>query len=120
MAIEALHYMFRADELTYKPTLLTARLPMLFGYENPSALLGRLFPVDQLSLEEYNRIPPLVFELANEGDEVCLEILKRMGRTQGQLLNGVVRQSGLKCMPVPVVMLPSAPPIAVVFWPVVP
>ncbi len=104
MAIEALHYMFRADELTYKPTLLTTRLPMLFGYDNPLDLLGRLFPVDQLSLEEYNRIPPLVFELANEGDEVCLEILKQMGRTQGQLFNGVIRQSGIKGIPVPVVI----------------
>lgn len=104
MAAEALHYLFRADELTYKPTLLTKRLPPLLGCDDPLALLDRIFPVDQLSREEYNRIPPLVFELANEGDAVCLEILERMGRTQGQLVNGVIRQSGLKGIALPVVI----------------
>lgn len=104
MAVEALHYMFRADELTYKPTLLTKHLPPLLGCDDPTAMVGRLFPVDQLSREEYNRIPPLVFVLANKGDEVCLEILERMGRTQGQLVNGVIRQSGLKGISLPVVI----------------
>ena len=104
MAVEALHYLFRADELTYKPTLLTKRLPPLLGCDAPMTLLGRLFPANQLSREEYNRIPPLVFELADEGDEVCLEILERMGRTQGQLVNGVIRQSGLKGIALPVVI----------------
>lgn len=104
IAIKALHYMFRADELTYQPTLLTKRLPPLLGCDSPLTLLNRLFPVDQLSNEEYNRIPPLVFELANEGDAVCLEILIEMGRTQGQLVNGVIRQSGLKSIALPVVI----------------
>ena len=104
MAVEALHYMFRADELTYQPTLLTKRLPPLLGCDDPLALLNRLFPVDQLIREEYNRIPPLVFELASEGDGVCLEILERMGRTQGQLVNGVIRQSGLNGISLPIVI----------------
>ncbi len=104
MATEALHYMFRADELTYKPTLLSARLPALLGCDDPPAVLNRLFPVDHVSLEDYNRIPPLVFELASEGDEVCLEILERMGRTQGQLFNGVARQAGIKGIKLPIVI----------------
>lgn len=104
MSIEALHYMFRADEQTYLPTLLTQRLPKLLGYDSPSHMIPSLYPSETLSRTQLNLIPPLVFELADEGDPVCLEILERHGRTHGQMICGVIRQSSTQNTPIPIVL----------------
>jgi N-acetylglucosamine kinase-like BadF-type ATPase len=104
MAIEALHFMFRADELTYTPTLLTSRLPKLLGFNSPAHMIPSIFPHEKLTRNQLNQIPPLVFELANEGDIVCREILSRHGETHGQMLSGVIRQSKTQDLPLPIVL----------------
>ena len=104
MSIEALHYMFRADEQTYAPTLLTKRLPERLGFESLEHMIPSLFPSENLTRNQLNLIPPLVFELADEGDSVCLEILERHGRNHGQMICGVIRQSSTQNTPIPIVL----------------
>jgi len=104
MSLEALHYMFRADEQTYKPTLLTKRLPELLGFESPTHMIPSLYPTENLTRTQLNLIPPLVFELANEYDQVCIEILERHGRTHGQMICGVIRQSSTQDTAIPIVL----------------
>jgi N-acetylglucosamine kinase-like BadF-type ATPase len=46
----------------------------------------------------------LVFQLASEGDSVSKEILSRKGRTQGEMLNGVLTKSNMLGKKFPVVL----------------
>lgn len=104
IAADALHYAFRSNEQTYKKTLLETELPKLLNTNSINELLKTLYPENKLPYADYLKITPLVFKLAGQGDEVCIEILREKGRLQGQMVNGVLAQAGMINTAFPVVL----------------
>ncbi len=103
IALEALQFAFRAEEGTYKPSRLTKELPELMNVDNMDALLEKLYPENRIPHEQYTKIPPLVFKLAECGDEVCIEILEQFGKVQGQMVSSVIKKANLES-PIPIVL----------------
>lgn len=95
IARAALHYAFRSNEKTYQSTVLEIEIPKLLGYDDIRHLLTAMYPENKLSSDDFNKITPLVFELASKGDEVSIEILQEKGITHGQMINGVLKQSNM-------------------------
>lgn len=95
IARAALHFAFRANEKTYQSTRLETEIPKLLGYKDIHHLLKSMYPENKLSTDDFNKITPLVFELASNGDEVSIEILQEKGITHGQMINGVLEQSNM-------------------------
>lgn len=100
----ALHYAFRSNEETYKKTRLEEELPKLLNYTSMEHLLDDLYPEYKLPYSEFIKLPPLVFKLAGLGDEVCQEILHKLGTIQGEMVNGVLRQANMIGSKFPVVL----------------
>lgn len=92
---DALHYAFRSNEKTFDYTLLEDELPKLFNLNSIEDLLENLYPEYKIPYKDMTKIPPLVFELASKGDWVCQKILSDKGKVQGEMLNGVLVQSGM-------------------------
>lgn len=95
IASDALHFAFRSNEQTYIKSRLEVELPILFGEHDINSLLHALYPISNISREFFLKIPPLVFRLAKEGDKVCQEILIKKGHTQGQMVNGILKQANM-------------------------
>lgn len=104
MAKEALHLAFRSNEKTHERTQLEVELPKLFNKSSMNDLLKLLYPKNKITEKSYKKIPPLVFELAKSGDQVCIGLLKKMGKTQGQMVIGVLKSVNLEVKKVPVVI----------------
>lgn len=104
IASSALHYAFRSSEGTCDYTKLETYLPRLFGLKDMDELLGNLYPDFKLANDDFRKIPPLVFDLANKGDKVCQKILIDMGHGLGQLVSGVIKKLEMEYMKVPVVL----------------
>lgn len=92
IASEGLHYAFRADEYTYHDTKLKHTLPRIFGKRDMADLLDMLYPVNQLTKNDYAKVTKCVHDLANEGDRVSKEILKRIGNFIGYQTAGIAIQ----------------------------
>jgi N-acetylglucosamine kinase len=93
IALTGLHYAFRSNELTYKKTALEEAIPELYQLKNMESLLEIMYPKNQLSHKELNRITPLVFDLAKKDDAVCKEILISKGTTQAHMVTGILMQN---------------------------
>ena len=93
MAREALHRAFRHDEQTGPFTMLAERIPHLFSVPDMASVIGFFSPEQQpTAYETMKKIPPLVFELANQHDTVCQEILIQMGLALGEMASGPIRK----------------------------
>lgn len=92
IAQAALHFAFRADEHTCAPTRLLEEVPKRLGYETIDQLFHALYPSSTLPAKAYTVLPPLVFELASEGDAICIQLLKDFATTHAQLIEGILSQ----------------------------
>ncbi|MBN2796941.1 MAG: ATPase [Clostridia bacterium] len=101
---DALHYAFRSNELTYKKTALEIEVPKALDADNINSLLNKMYPIMQLSQTQLNRIPPLVFKLAKNGDLVSKEILRNHGRNQGEMLKGILLQGNFSKDEFPIIL----------------
>ena len=83
------------------PTRLTDAFLTLTGAPDATSLLAGL-------VRERYRIgaehAPLVFEVANSGDEVALELVRWAGRELGELANSVIRQLDIAALALDVVL----------------
>ncbi len=104
LANEALHYAFRADEGTYLPTKLTTEIPKLVGLTTMTELLDLMYPETCVPESFYKQIPPLLFNLADKEDAVAIEILKKMGRIQGEMICPMIEKADLAKESFPVVL----------------
>ena len=104
MTEAAFHYAFRSDEGTYKKTLLEEYLPKVLGLNNIEDVLFKTYPTNTFTIQEMNKIPPLVFELSNKGDVVCQEILMTMGKIQGEMTSGIIKKASLQNEKFPIVV----------------
>lgn len=105
IANEALHHAFRADEWTGPKTLLQHRLPDLLGAKDMDDLVSQFYPdSNPATQKKLKQVPPLVFELASQGDSICQDILIRMGDILGQMTAGVIKRVEMETMDIPVVL----------------
>lgn len=100
----ALHFSFRGDEGTGDQTLLQRELPALLGTRTMEDLFIRLFGhPEEPSRQEMDRIPPLVFSLAAQGDLVCQRLLTTMGTEIGSMAAAVALRAGLGAVEFPLI-----------------
>jgi N-acetylglucosamine kinase-like BadF-type ATPase len=104
IAMTALHYAFRADEGTYKQTSLSTLIPSMLGLKSMSDVVDYVYPTFRISEKVFKLLPPIVFEEAGKGDAVCEEILTNFGRTQGEMVKGMLIKANLTNHQVPVVL----------------
>lgn len=104
LAISALHWAFRADEGTAESSALTEKLPEILGLSSMEKLMELMYPEFTLQDKEMALITPLIFELANEGDRICQNILLQSGTQLGEMLCGLLRRAGMEKLEVPVVL----------------
>ncbi len=88
IAREALHYIFRADELSWKKTSLTEKVLKRFNLKNIEELVSLTYPKRLMTILELGSITLDVFEAAKEQDEVAIQILTKMGKTLGHMTLG--------------------------------
>ncbi|MEJ5285015.1 MAG: BadF/BadG/BcrA/BcrD ATPase family protein [Brevinematia bacterium] len=89
IAEKALHFAFRSEEGSYKKTALEEKIPELFQVKNMAQVLEKIF-MKEIDKKILDKIPPLVFLLAEKNDEVCIEILTELGKTISEYLQGLI------------------------------
>ena len=99
----ALHYAFRCDESTGSYTRLIEVLPAYCGCKDMNELAIKTYKSNYQYYKAFN-IPKLVFDLAEEGDMVCMEIITRMGNEIGTMLSGLITKAGLENERIPVIL----------------
>lgn len=103
---QAMHCAVRAYEHTGQSTLLTSRLPAMFGQPDMPELLRHLYLTNKQELYRPH-VPQLLSELALEGDEISIRILRGSGRIQAEMTAGLICHAGLQNSNVPVVLAGS-------------
>lgn len=104
IAREALHYAFRAEELTYKKTRLMDAIPPLLGVKTMADVVALFYPQPKLDRHQMGEITALTFKLANQGDVVCQEIIERIATFLGYQTAGVIKQIEEEHHQIPVVI----------------
>jgi N-acetylglucosamine kinase-like BadF-type ATPase len=104
IAREALHYAFRADELTYMDTMLRLEIPKLLGVDAMADVVPFFYPKQTITRHKFGEITALVNSLANKGDQVCQDILEKIGTIIGDQTAGVIKQVEMTHNEVPVVI----------------
>lgn len=99
----ALHAAFRCWEGTGRRTGLADRLPALCGLRDMDAVRQAVYESGYTAQYGWP-VPRLVDELALEGDEVSQTLLCDFGRTQGEMLSGLLRRARLTENAIPVVL----------------
>lgn len=102
----ALHHAFRCDEGTGAYTRLAEELPALCNARDMDDLAMKIYTSNYRYSYGFN-IARLVFDLAAEGDAVCLKIIREMGEELGEMLGRLIVRSGLGEQAVPVVLAGS-------------
>ncbi len=100
----ALHYAFRSDEGTYDKSALETEIPKIFGLKDMEEVSTYLTD-NEMTDEEYFRIPVRTGELALEGDEVCRMILGVIGRNMGRYTAAVIKRLGMSSEKVRVILI---------------
>lgn len=104
IAREALHYAFRAEELTYKKTKLMDEIPPILGVKTMEEVVSLFYPKSTVDRYQLGKITALTFKLAQEGDIVSQEIIKRIGMFLGFQTAGVIKQVHAEDLNIPVVI----------------
>lgn len=104
IAREALHYAFRAEELTYKKTMLMDHIPPLLGVSCMEEIVPLFYPKVTVDRHQLAKITELTFDLAKKHDEVSIEIIERVGMFLGLQTAGVIKQVGCQNDKIPVVI----------------
>lgn len=100
----ALHHAFRSNEESGSFTLLESEIPKVLGFDHIENLFKAILE-NHLDMSLCIRnLPPLVFELASNRDEVCQNILMDVGSEMGTMMNGVIKTLHMEDMPVPIVL----------------
>lgn len=103
IATEAIHYAFRASELSYQDTLLRIEIPKLFQVKSMDDVVPFFYPTRSIDRELFGQVTPLVDQLANQGDEVSKMILEKVAYHIAMQTVGVIRQGQMEHETVPVV-----------------
>ncbi len=102
----ALHHAFRCDEGTGAYTRLAEELPILCNTKDMDELAAKIYTSNYRYSYSFN-IAKLVFDLAAQGDTVCLKIIREMGSELGEMLGRLIVRADLADQTVPVVLAGS-------------
>ncbi len=102
----ALHVAFRCDEHTGDYTRLAEELPGLCECSSMGELAERIYSSNYQYQTKYN-IPKIVFQLAQEGDACCRNVVEKMGFEMGDMLAHLICEAGLQKEAIPVVLAGS-------------
>ncbi|WP_334072491.1 MULTISPECIES: N-acetylglucosamine kinase [Paenibacillus] len=93
LSVEVFRSVMRADEGREKPTVLSERLTSLLGYSHVSELREDY-------LDDFRDLPPhiaeLLFQAAEEGDEVAAGLLIKQGDELGLAASATILQLGME------------------------
>jgi N-acetylglucosamine kinase-like BadF-type ATPase len=104
IARDALHYAFRADELTYQDTLLRTEIPKLLNVKDMEAVIPLFYPKTIIDKNQYGSITGLVGKCALQGDQVSIMILENVAKHIALQTVGVIKQVHMENEEVPVVI----------------
>jgi len=104
IAREALHYAFRADELTFRDTSLRTEIPKLLNVRDMAEVVPLFYPERKIDKERFGALTALVGKLALAKDKVSVMILKHVASQIALQTAGVIRQLGMEKEKVPVVV----------------
>ena len=104
IARDALHYAFRADELTYIDTLLRTEIPKLLNLNEMSEVVPLFYPRKIIDKKVFGSITGLVGECALKGDKVSIEILKKTAEHIALQTIGVIKQLKMEDEEFPIVI----------------
>lgn len=106
----ALHYSFRSNDGTGPKTRLAEVVLSLLDFPSYDDLSLYMYEVQGKFSRIYMKaeaIVPAVFQLANEGDEVCMDILMNLGQVMGDIIGRMIMSLGSWQVPQDVVMVGS-------------
>jgi len=106
IAEDAIRAVLRQDDRRGKATALTPIVLGKLGYPTPEALL-RALVADEVDHGRRNALCPLVFEAADAGDEVAVEIIVREGLALAEYAVGLVRRFDMHSLAFDVVLAGS-------------
>lgn len=104
IARDALHYAFRADELTYKDTMLKTKIPELLGLNSIADVIPLFYPENLIDKVSFGSITGTVDDCALMGDEVSIMILEDVAKHIALQTIGVMRQVKIDKEEVPIVI----------------
>lgn len=104
IARDALHYAFRAEELTYQDTILKTEIPKLLGLKEMADVIPLFYPTRTIDKHTFGSITGLVDDCACIGDLVSKMILENVAKHIALQTTGVIRQLGMETEAVPVVI----------------
>lgn len=101
---EVLRLAYRGYDGRGKPTLLTERVAEALGLQSMAEvpLKIRAGTLDWQAIRD--KLPPLLFEVAYEGDEAACELVTRIGEEVGITANTIIRRLGMEKLDVEVVL----------------
>ena len=103
---QAMHAALRAAEHTGRATALMQVLPSAYGEKDMLSLQKRFYDTHNLGFYDVP-VPQIVSSLAEQGDDVCAELLNLNGRIQAEMTAGLISHAGLQDEPLPVVLAGS-------------
>ncbi len=95
VAEDAMQAVLREDDGRGKPTALTAPVLARLGYPTAEAML-RARVADEIDRGRIMSLCPLVFETAERGDSVAVEIIVREGVALAEYATGLIRRFGMQ------------------------
>ena len=101
---EAFHAAFRSNEKTGPRTRLEAEIPGRLGFDRIEECIPLFYPQRRISVNQFGEVTKLTFDLARQGDPVCIELLLSHGARLAWNLRGVLAQAGLENEAVPAVL----------------
>lgn len=104
IARDALHYAFRAEELSYKDTLLKTEIPKILNLKAIKDAIPLLYPIRLLDKKTFGDVTGAVETCALQGDEVAIMILENVAKHIALQTAGVIKQLGMEKQALPVVV----------------
>jgi len=106
VAQEAIHAVLRAEDGRGAPTALTGRGLGKLGYPSVEAML-RAHVAGEIDHGRYLSLCPLVFEAADAGDEIAVEIIVKQGLALAEYATAAIRRFGMQSLEFDVVLAGS-------------
>jgi N-acetylglucosamine kinase-like BadF-type ATPase len=94
VGLAALFAAARAQDGRGKPTLLETAVPACFGLADPLAVSAALH-LGKLPESRLVELPPVVFDLARQGDEMAVEVVLRLADEVTAFAAAAIRRLGL-------------------------
>jgi N-acetylglucosamine kinase-like BadF-type ATPase len=106
VAQEAIHAVLRAEDGRGAPTALTGLVLSKLGYPGVEAML-RAIVAGEIDHGRYLSLCPLVFEVADAGDEIAVEIIVKQGLALAEYATAAIRRFDMQSLEFDVVLAGS-------------